>query len=45
MKRVDGANIKKKNKKIKETVFGFYLLKKKLPAWIDEKMKEFDKKS
>lgn len=33
----------KKKKKIKETVFGFYLLKTALPGWIEEKMKEINK--
>ena len=38
-------DLKKKNKrKLKETFFGFYLLKKALPTWIDEKMKEIEKK-
>lgn len=32
-------------KKIKETVFGFYLLKSALPNWIAEKMEEINKKS
>ena len=32
-----------KNKGIKETVFGFYLLKKALPKWISKKMNEIDK--
>lgn len=36
---------KNKKKKIKETVFGFYLLKTSLPNWINEKMKEINKKS
>lgn len=30
---------------IKESVFGFYLLKFSLPGWISKKMKEIDKKS
>lgn len=34
-----------KRKKIKETVFGFYLLKTALPNWIQEKMEEINKKS
>ena len=39
-------NLHKCNRrKIKETVFGFYLLKSALPNWIDEKMKEINKKS
>ena len=36
---------KNKRKKIKETVFGFYLLKTALPNWIKEKMKEINKNS
>ena len=35
---------KNKKKKIKETVFGFYLLKSALPNWIHEKMEEINKK-
>ncbi|MEG2351467.1 MAG: S1 RNA-binding domain-containing protein [Bacilli bacterium] len=39
-------NLKKNGKKkIKETVFGFYLLKSALPNWIEEKMAEFNKKN
>lgn len=34
----------KPRKKIKETVFGFYLLKSSLPNWIREKMAEINKK-
>lgn len=30
--------------KIKESVFGFYLLKSALPHWINEKMEEINKK-
>lgn len=37
--------IELKRKKIKETVFGFYLLKSALPGWIEEKMKEINKNS
>ncbi len=37
--------IESKRKKIKETVFGFYLLKSALPGWIEEKMKEISKNS
>lgn len=37
--------IELKQKKIKETVFGFYLLKSALPGWIEEKMKEINKNS
>lgn len=36
---------RKNSNKIKETVFGFYLLKKALPGWIDKKMAEISKKS
>lgn len=36
---------KVKKRKIKETVFGFYLLKSALPGWIDKKMEEINKKS
>ena len=36
---------KSKRKKIKETVFGFYLLKTALPNWIEEKMEEINKKA
>ncbi len=35
----------RKKGKIKESVFGFYLLKLSLPKWISEKIKEIDKKS
>lgn len=40
----DGLH-KSKRKKIKETVFGFYLLKSALPNWIKEKMEEINKNS
>ncbi len=36
---------KAKKKKIKETVFGFYLLKTALPGWIAKKMEEINKNS
>ena len=36
---------KSRAEKIKETVFGFYLLKSALPGWIEEKMKEISKNS
>ena len=36
---------KSKKKKIKETVFGFYLLKTALPGWISKKMEEINKNS
>ncbi len=45
IKEVPNNNIKRKKRKIKESAFGFYLLKKQLPKWIEEKMKEFDKKN
>ena len=35
----------RKDRKLKETVFGFYLLKQALPKWIEEKMEEINKKS
>lgn len=43
----DSGNDFTKNRKsgIKESVFGFYLLKLSLPGWISKKMKEIDKKS
>ena len=44
MKGVNNDLKKKNNRKLKETFFGFYLLKKALPTWIDEKMKEIEKK-
>lgn len=44
IKDIEGSNLRMKRKEIKETVFGFYLLKKSLPYWIDKKIKEFDKK-
>lgn len=34
---------KNKKNKIKETVFGFYLLKSALPGWIDKKWKRLTK--
>lgn len=36
---------KNKKNKIKETVFGFYLLKSALPGWVDKKMEEINKNS
>ena len=45
IKAVDGNTFKRKKRQIKESVFGFYLLKKQLPRWIEEKMKEFNKKN
>lgn len=44
-KDVNDNLYKSKRKKIKETVFGFYLLKSALPNWIEEKMEEINKKS
>ena len=43
MKGVNNDLKKKSKRKLKETLFGFYLLKKALPIWIDEKMKEIEK--
>ncbi len=40
----EGFNSPRK-KKIKETVFGFYLLKNALPGWVEKKMNEINKKS
>ena len=45
IKSIEGNELKRKKRKIKETVFGFYLLEKQLPKWINKKMKEFDKKN
>lgn len=44
-KEVNKNLYKNKRRKIKETVFGFYLLKTALPNWIKEKIKEIDKNS
>lgn len=44
-KKVNNDLYKKKKGKIKETVFGFYLLKSALPTWIREKMEEINKNS
>ena len=44
-KAIDYFKEKEENPKIKETVFGFYLLKSSLPGWIDKKKKEIVKKS
>lgn len=44
-KNVNDDLYKNKKRKIKETVFGFYLLKKALPDWIKEKMEEINKNS
>lgn len=43
-KNVNGNLYKNKKSGIKETVFGFYLLKSALPNWIKEKMEEINKK-
>jgi len=37
-------DLRVKKSEIKETLFGFYLLKSALPGWISKKMKEIDKK-
>lgn len=44
-KEVNGDLYKNKENHIKETVFGFYLLKSALPNWIKEKMEEINKKN
>lgn len=44
-KEVNEDLYKNKKRKIKETVFGFYLLKTSLPNWIKEKMEEINKNS
>lgn len=44
-KNVNDDLYKLNNRKIKETVFGFYLLKSALPKWIDQKMEEINKKN
>lgn len=43
-KNVNGDLYKGKKGKIKESIFGFYLLKLALPEWIDKKMEEISKK-
>lgn len=43
-KDVNDDLYKHKKREIKETVFGFYLLKSTLPKWIDKKMQEINKK-
>ena len=43
VKEVNGNLQNKKSRKIKETIFGFYLLKSALPSWINEKIKEINK--
>lgn len=45
IKAIEGNKFKRKKRQIKESVFGFYLLKKQLPRWIKEKMGEISKKS
>lgn len=44
-KDVNDDLYKSKHGKIKESVFGFYLLKLALPNWIEEKIAEINKKS
>lgn len=44
-KGLNSEIIEQKRKKIRETVFGFYLLKSALPGWIEEKMEEINKNS
>ncbi len=44
-KEVNDDLYKNKTRKLKETVFGFYLLKTALPTWIKEKMEEINKNS
>ena len=45
IKDVENDLSARKNRKLKETVFGFYLLKQALPKWVDEKLEEINKKS
>lgn len=45
LKNVNKNLYKHKKRKIKETVFGFYLLKTALPNWIRKKMEEINKNS
>lgn len=44
-KEVNDDLYKNKKRKLKETIFGFYLLKTALPNWIKEKMEEINKNS
>lgn len=44
-KEVNDDLYKNKKRKIKETIFGFYLLKSALPTWIKQKMEEINKKN
>ena len=44
-KDVNEDLFKNKDRKLHETVFGFYLLKMALPNWIKKKMEEINKKS
>lgn len=44
VKYVNDDLYKNKKRKLKETVFGFYLLKSALPGWIKSKMEEINKK-
>lgn len=43
-KDVNDDLYKNRKHKLKETVFGFYLLKSALPGWIKSKMEEINKK-
>ena len=45
LKDVNPDLYKNKKRKIKETVFGFNILKKAIPNWFREKMEEITKKS
>lgn len=45
IKDIENDYSTRKYRKLKETVFGFYLLKQALPKWINEKMEEINKKS
>lgn len=45
VKDVNDDLYKNKKRKLKETVFGFYLLKSALPGWIKSKMEEINKNS
>ncbi len=42
-KEVNDDLYKNKKRMIKETIFGFYLLKTSLPKWIKEKLEEINK--
>ena len=45
LKNLNDDLYKKKKRELKETIFGFYLLKSSLPGWIKSKMEEINKKS